>query len=148
MQEPEDYVAAADTYYSRRQRWLGDSASFASMFSEPGFQFASWRLTLTYGRGMVAECHLSQEARKFFDYCGRTSDWLPPFDWLDWLGSIEAVEFYKEPNLIAQATPEQLARLLIAHTRNDRVNPGALYAAFQSGILTAIVQRAQALVEG
>ena len=49
---------------------------------------------------------------------------------------------------IASATPEQLARLLIAHTQNDRVNPGALYAAFECGIITAIVRRAQALVEG
>ena len=61
---------------------------------------------------------------------------------------MEAVEFYKDPNGIASATPEQLARLLIAHTQNDRVNPGALCAAFECGIITAIVQRAQALIEG
>ena len=147
-EHPEEFSPIVDSYQRRRQGWLGDSASFASTFSDPGFRFASWHLTLTFGRGMVAECCLSKEARKFFDYCGRTSDWLPPFDWLDWLGTMEAVELYKDPNGIANATPEQLARLLIAHTQNDRVNSGALYAAFECGIITAIVQRAQALVEG
>ena len=147
MEDSEAFTAVADLYQSRCQSWLRDSASFAYVFSHPEFRFASWHLNLTYARGMVAECVLSKEARKFFDHCGYTSDWLPPFDWLDWLGSMEAVDFYKDPNGIAKATAEQLARLLIAHTRNDQFNAGALNAAFECGIITAIVQRAQALIE-
>ena len=96
---------------------------------------------------MRAECVLSDEARKFIDYCGDTSRWLQPFDWLDWLSSMEAVNFYKDPSCIAEATVEQLARLLTAYTRNNLFNAGALNAAFECGIITAIVQRAQALLE-
>ena len=147
MEEHAESTAVADTYRMRRQSWLRDTASFVHMFSDPGFQFAFWHLSLTHGQGMIAKCVLSKEAEKFALYGAYTSNWLPAFDWLEWLDSGEALDFYEDSNRITTATAEQLAKLLIAYIRNDRFNAGVLYVAFESGILTAIVQRAQALIE-
>ena len=47
---------------------------------------------------------------------------------------------------LAQATPEQLARLLTVCVREDRFCEGALESAFESGLLTRILERAAVLL--
>jgi hypothetical protein len=77
----------------------------------------------------------------------KKGDWLlaSPFSAVEWMGSAEGKTFTRDPTAIADATPEQLARVLTALVRQERFSEGTLSAALDSGILVAIVSRAQTL---
>jgi hypothetical protein len=68
------------------------------------------------------------------------------FDWSAWMKTPEARELIDHPKRVATATPAQLAKLLTLYIRADRFNEGFLNSAFESGVLTAIVLRAEALL--
>ena len=68
-------------------------------------------------------------------------------DWRTWSFSEEAQDLNRNPARIAQASEGQLGKLLTVHIRNDRFHEGALNAAFEDGVLTAIVQRAEVLLQ-
>jgi hypothetical protein len=67
-------------------------------------------------------------------------------DWSEWLQTKAARRLRDDPKMLAQATPEQLAYLLTACIRQDRFVEGALGAAFESGLLTRILERAAAIL--
>jgi hypothetical protein len=58
----------------------------------------------------------------------------------------DARELIDNPKRVAAATPAQLAKLLTVYIRGDRFNEGLLNSAYDSGMLTAIVLRAEALL--
>jgi Family of unknown function (DUF6508) len=64
------------------------------------------------------------------------------FDWPTWKQTPEAETLRDDVQALAQATPEQLARLLTVCIRQDRFWEGALEGAFKSGLLTRILERA------
>ena len=70
---------------------------------------------------------------------------LRDFDWPAWAQSAEAQSLRDDEAAIGVATAEQLARLLTVCIRQDRFVDGALLAAFQSGLILRIVERAAAL---
>jgi Family of unknown function (DUF6508) len=72
---------------------------------------------------------------------------VKPVDWADWLQTSEAQSLASNPEAIAAATHHQLAKVLTVLMRQDRFDEGALQSAFEIGLLTAIVQRAEALLE-
>jgi len=68
------------------------------------------------------------------------------FDWRTWLDGDEAADLQRRPDALESATVEQLARLLTAIVRSDRFVEGSIAGAFESGLLTRIARRADALL--
>ena len=130
-----------------RRDKLSAIARFASVFTEPGFRFTTRYEQAAEGPGKAAvpRFHLTEDAYRFIEAaCG--SGWVELPDWRTWSFSEEAQDLDRNPARIAQASEDQLGKLLTVHIRNDRFHEGALNTAFESGVLTAIVQRAEALL--
>jgi hypothetical protein len=68
------------------------------------------------------------------------------FEWPAWLAGDEGRSLRDDPAAIANATPDQIARLLTAIVRSDRFVEGSIAGAFESGLLARISRRASALV--
>lgn len=147
FEDMEGIEAAKDGRRFVQRESLRELASFVPIFAEPGFQFAAWHmLPLTESVGCPPYCVYSEDAKAFIRKAANAGSVLS-FDWTEWLNTTEAQQLCEEPGRIAAADYEQLIKLLTSHLLNDRVNPGVLDAAFESGILTEIVQRAQVLLE-
>jgi hypothetical protein len=69
------------------------------------------------------------------------------FAWPEWLQTDEAHQLLADHTATAQATDEQLVKLLTALTRGDRFGEGTLANACESGLLAAIARRAKVLAE-
>ena len=67
------------------------------------------------------------------------------FDWPSWTGTPEALGLRDDPEVLKQATPVQLAKLLTVLIRQERFVNGALASAYDSGLLTAVLRRAEEL---
>lgn len=131
---------------SIRHNKLFAIARFAPIFTAAGFQFATWYLPSPHEPGgIISNCIYSQEAEKFIK-AAYGSGWIIRFKWSEWLRDPEAQKLCKDTARIATANEDQLGRVLTAYIRNDHFNEGGLKAAFENGILTAIVQRAEALL--
>jgi hypothetical protein len=68
------------------------------------------------------------------------------FDWQRWLAGDEGRALRDDPAAVANATPDQLARLLTAIARSDRFVEGSIAGAFESGVLARISRRAAFLL--
>ena len=110
----------------------------------PGFRFGEWVPSRRDDDGAL---HLgwyepSAEAGAFL---ADARAWLEPFDWPAWAESAEGQRLLGHPDAVASASAEDLRRLLTVYVRAERFGDGTLEAAFESGMLTAIVRRAAAL---
>lgn len=95
------------------------------------------------------------ESLTYFDYSEAMSrfvetayedGWVSPeVDWPSWMETEEACRLRDDPAAIPEATVEQLQKLLTTVIRQDRFVTGALAGAFESGMLTAVVRRAEQL---
>jgi hypothetical protein len=72
---------------------------------------------------------------------------LQDFSWPEWKDTDEAIALYRDPDLLAQATPRQLAQLLTVFIRQGRFVEGGLLGNFESRHILAIVRRAAKLLE-
>lgn len=127
---------------------LAGLAGFASAFEAPGFQFATWHQPASSAPGPQAfpVCNYGDEAAAFIK-AAYDLGWVEQgFDWSDWMSTPEAKCLTANPEHIAEASFDQLAKLLTALIRGDRFNEGELKAAFDAGLLTAIVRRAKTLL--
>lgn len=124
-------------------------AAFLPLFEEPGFVFGSWHGGQEVSPGVLTMPYFSLgETASSFVYMAYDQGWvLAGFNWPDWQGTEEAIALRADPAALANASPEQLAKLLTAVIRQDRFVEGALNGAFESGLLAAIARRAAALVE-
>lgn len=73
------------------------------------------------------------------------AEWVQPFDWMTWLSTSEGRRLISDGSAVADASTEQLTRLVTAIVRQDRFAEGALAAAYESGTLAAIARRAEEL---
>ena len=73
--------------------------------------------------------------------------WMVPFDWATWAQTAEGQRLLGEPRHIATATADQLGKVLTTVIRHERFSEGTLNEALESGLLLAIAQRAEALLE-
>jgi hypothetical protein len=71
--------------------------------------------------------------------------WIEPFDWPAWAQSAEGRALLGHPDAIASASAEGLRKLLTVYLRSERFGDGTLENVFRSGMLTAIVRRADVL---
>ena len=115
-------------------------AAFLPRFEAPGFEFGRMEAPPGkmpyYTRSPAASC--------FVKTCYEM-DWVKPFEWVEWTSSTEAIQLRDDPSALANATPEQLSRLLTVVVRQDRFVEGALGSAFDSGLLSGILRRAAVL---
>ena len=87
----------------------------------------------------------SPAADSFLRAVGESGMLLTGFDWPSWAKTEEAKALHGDREVLARATADELAMLLTALVREDRFNEGALGDSFESGIMTAIAQRAKEL---
>ena len=87
---------------------------------------------------------LSPEPAQFVDDV-RGAGWVTPFDWPAWLSSPDGERLVRDPQAVADASPDDLGRLLTALVRQERFGDGTLAAANDSGLLAAIARRAEIL---
>ena len=88
----------------------------------------------------------SEPVRAFFQML-HEKNWVVPFNWTDWAGSQEAkLLFAEDGQALSKATEEQLSKMLTACVRRDRFSEGSLLANFESGLMTRIIRRADALL--
>jgi len=126
---------------------LEELASFLTCFESPDFKFGSWQE------------HEQKDPQIYImprlDYAPQVDDFMrvaydlewvrPEVDWPTWKQTAEAVELRDKPETLASATVEQLEKLLTTLIRQERFVDGALLSAHESGLLTAIIRRAQSL---
>jgi hypothetical protein len=132
----------------KRRDQLLALARFQPIFSAPDFRFTLLEQASSDGAHVSGgrAGSLSPGALAFIE-CAYESGWVKPFDWPDWLQTPEAQNLANNPEAIAAATHDQLTKVLTVLVRQDRFDQGALQSAYESGLLAAIVQRAQALLD-
>jgi len=69
------------------------------------------------------------------------------FDWMAWAQTDRARALMEDPTALAEATPDELSRLLTVCVRSDRFCEGALLGHFKSGLIGRIARRAAAINE-
>ena len=75
-------------------------------------------------------------------------DWvLRNFDWPEWGQTSEARNLFDDQAALADASPEQVFRLLTVVLRRDHFCEGTLDEAFESGLILRIVRRAAEIVK-
>lgn len=71
----------------------------------------------------------------------------PDVGWVDWVRTDEARALRDNPDLLAQASHDQLEHLLTAIIRSNRFSIGGGLAAFESKLILNILRRAKVLAE-
>ncbi len=67
-------------------------------------------------------------------------------NWVEWKQTSEAQRLRDEPDALFQASEHDLVCLLTTCIRQERFCEGSLESAYESGLLTGILQRADALL--
>jgi uncharacterized protein DUF6508 len=129
---------------SDRLSRLKKLAEFAKRLREPGASFGK----LAKAAGSTIHMGTATQSAVGSDFVTMAYDagWVIDFDWVAWKQTKRAAELHNDRNALSKATDSELAKLLTALIREDRFAEGALVANFQSGLLLAIADRAQALV--
>ena len=130
----------------RRLRILADTLP---ILEAPDFSPGRWHDSTQREDGVwtMPWYELSPEAESVTRAIGEAELLQPGFDWSAWAQTPEAHALRFEDWALAEATPDQLGKLLTALIREDRFNEGALGDTFESGFMTAVVRRAKALAE-
>jgi hypothetical protein len=117
-------------------------ASFRPIFDQ-GFDFGHWEPSRRTEDGAYTLPYFvpSANAEEFLRACP-----VLVFGWPAWLETDEGRRLRDDRSAIADATPEQLFKLLTAVIRSERFGEGNIVGAYESGLLTAVVRRADALV--
>jgi hypothetical protein len=126
---------------------LDGLAAFLPAFELSEFSFGAWGggERTAGGTFTMPYYDLSKEAAAFVEAAYNLRWVVPGFDWGEWKGTAEAERLRDDPDALASAAPDQLAKLLTLLICQDRFVEGELSAAFESGLLTQILQRAEAL---
>ena len=73
---------------------------------------------------------------------------MKDFDWPQWAQSKDAELLFTNRSALSRSSEEQLAKILTVLIRQDRFIEGELAGAFQSGLILAVAERAEALASG
>lgn len=116
-------------------------AAFLPVFEAPGFKFGAWETS----EGHLPWFFQSEEAGRFVQTAYEYNWCNSNINWVDWSGTDDAQRFANDLSAINEATVSDLEHLLTTFIRQDRFVEGNLDSLFESGYLTAVVQRADAL---
>ena len=132
-----------------RRKRLAALARYVDALTRPGFEFGTEPDVTPLGEGVFAinDGRMDVEATSFMEDV-YAADWIEEFDWTSWGYSEEGKIFLTNAGAIAHATDDQIARILTWFIRKDRFCSGTLLGAFKDGHLTALAQRAGALLNG
>ena len=122
-------------------RRLNALAVYQRPFEQPGFEFGEWVEQPSRGRWY----RLSRVGRDFLEYCNDNA-WVQGFDWVEWKDSPDGNRLLADNDAVANAGLVDLSRLITVLVRQDRLDEGYLGASFDSGLVTAIIRRASALL--
>lgn len=122
---------------------LAGLAEFLPIFEAEGFTFGEWE----GGEGQMPWFALSTDAERFVQAAYQLHWVVPGFDWTTWSRTAEAQALMADPKALNVATVEDLEHLLTVHVRQDRFSEGHLAETFESSHLTAIVRRADVLLQ-
>jgi len=123
-------------------------AAFADAFARPGFTFGAWADPAPDEDGTIQMPWFDYNAdADAFRAAAAGNGWVRPFDWMAWAASNEGRRLIDDPRLVADASVDDLTKLLTACIRGDRFVEGNLAGALESGMLLAIVRRAAVLAE-
>lgn len=119
-------------------------AAFGEVFDAPGFSFGTWEPSrqTTDGAWTMPYYVFSSAAREFL----ATLVVDPSVDWPAWASTAEAQRL-RDVAAVADATPEQLVKLMTWIVRSDRFVEGSIEGAYESGVLGAIIARAAELAK-
>ena len=129
-------------------------ASLLPEFEAGGFACGEWRGGEEQRPGVMTMpwFDLSDPVRRFAGEAAalvrtaRTEGRMPSdFAWTSWARTPEAQTLREDRDALAQATPEQLAKLLTVLIRQNKFVEGALAGDCESGLLTAVLRRADRL---
>ena len=125
-------------------RKLSGIITFLPSFQATDFEFGRWVQPQSDEPGVITLPHfsLSDLAESFVQKAYELGWVMPDFDWGTWKETPEAQSLRDDDQTLSKATPEQLACLLTVCIRQDRFSEGELEAAFRSGLLTRILERA------
>lgn len=124
-------------------------ARFATVFDRDDFSPGYWvEMLESQDNGYTMPYNTVSPAVSEFVQAAYDGGWiLRDFRWSEWLETEEAIALYRDRDLLAKATPYQIAQLLTVSIRQDRFIEGGLLGDFQSGHILAIVRRAAKLLE-
>jgi Family of unknown function (DUF6508) len=130
---------------------LGCLAEFAKPFGNPEIKFGEW--SAASGSGAPEDpislpyYQLSPLGTSFF-HMVYNSGWIDSaLDWIAWAQSDEGQHFLHDKRHLGQADARVLRNVLTVIIRGDRFTEGALFGAYDSGLLLAIAKRAAVLAE-
>jgi hypothetical protein len=124
---------------------LANLGSFRERIEAPDFNFGEWVPSRKPAPGVLTMPYFA------FSPDGLALLAAMPvqvaFDWGTWVDTDEAKGLLNDRDVLNQATPEQLLKLSTTLLRADHFTDGALANAYASGLLGAIVRRAETLSE-
>ncbi len=123
-------------------------AGWADEISEPGFATATWEGGTPDADGVIQMPYVTYTERldAFVADMYRVK-MVQSFDWMQWAETPRGHELLTDPDALADATGEEVSRVLIAVIRAERFGDGAIEDAFEKGLIQAAARRAQALEE-
>jgi hypothetical protein len=129
------------------KRGLHSIASVLPEMEAEGFVFGRWPEAgeVTPGLYPIQSYELGEAGQTLFDAVYDTGWVRADFDWGMWMNTEEAIRLREDQEYLAQASPEQLSKLLTVLFRQERFCDGALESAYGSGLLVRILRRVAAL---
>jgi len=118
---------------------------YRAIFSSEGFIFAEIKGQNPDPAVMsMPDCEFSPDALAFMGAITR-NQLIYKFDWGEWLKTSEAKDLFSDPAALGQCTARQITRMFTVLIRQERFVTGSLLAAFESGLLGRILDRAATL---
>ncbi len=126
---------------------LAELARFADVFAAPGFSIGQWSNPSPSPNGItkLPWFDLSDGGEAFYEAVYK-SGWIMTTNWSDWMEGDKAKTLFASNEAVTRATMDDLRHMLTAVIRGERFCEGTIADAFDKGTLTAIVQRARALL--
>lgn len=119
-------------------------ARHRATFEAPGFRFGAWVPSRERDDGVI-ELGWYEPGPQALVFLADARAIITPFDWPAWASGPEGQSLLGHPEAVASASPDDLRKLLTVYVRSERFGDGTLEAAFDSGMLSAIVRRAGVL---
>ena len=126
---------------------LDGLASFLPAFEAPDSEFGTRKGgdEVEPGTFTMPQFSPSELTSRFLDVAYRDGWVRPDFDWPTWAKTPEAQRLRDDREALEQATVLELARLLTVVIRSERFGEGAVAAAIESGLVTAVLRRIEQL---
>ncbi len=124
---------------------LANLGSFRARMEAPDFDFGEWVPSRKPAPGVTTMPYFAFSPDGLMVLAAMPVQM--GFDWNTWMATDEAKALLHDRDVLAQATPEQLMKLSTTLLRADRFTDGTLANAYASGLLGAMVRRAEALSE-